>query len=1066
MGELDDLVNTVEVELANDLDVARWLVPLREQIQRARRPGAPAELSSGPLRQSHRALEAASERLSRFERQLEHVVELLPVLAGEWPERERQFDEAFATDLKTGVGLWLSDWWLAVGLGRLDAMDRLVHQLGRTPGAGFLRDHAEVIRSGLASRNWEFVAMELERVLDDRALDGETRLDDRARARLEALAARMRLLQFEAGGASAEADRNVGSVDPSPHLERASGFGFHATALALEARWHRVRGRAEESKNLLSGARQAEPLNLDVISELIVEDRSGGDRDRAERGAARAIAAIPLLTEVEPRIDALFYAAPVELWIAAAQRAVDERAFDIFDRLHDRALSVTEWDDSRSRARIAEASVAAASARDASVEERVETLIEAGSNRLWGGDAEQAIPHLRRAFELAPESVAGLFLADSLVVSSDPLPLSAARGRLHEALDALERARKRRGITDDDAWSFATEALALQPLINELGVEGDRHGWPALLAACRAVAHDLANASRWRVLSDALSALRADALSLEVAQYIVSTFGDTLQWRLLLATRQALAGDPIAALQTTESLDSEGNAEVADFIQSWRAVCKLRTKEPLEAVRILRTLNANPEWTWVTETLVSSLILTGRLPEALAELPSLERHCADRMDQRSTLVSLGWVRVLQGRFREAEQLCADLPDRSDESGLVSGAALVLQGRHEEGVARLAIWIREGAGRIELSDFPVLTAPELRVLAVAQGFEFPRLDELSALAEARFQDLAVRTYPAQTRRVGHFVADDGDPVADLALGMCDALMRVARGEASTAEASLAPLADDEAVLTLQRALRETVAPGVEAVEVIEADGVNAPEESVGADTDEDWSARAEQVVSLVDGGHMDEAREVLRSFLNRDPERAAHDLATASESNYETYAHITDLSRDIASDSDEPAAAAMWEQLRRWTTLRLFLPPSWFADDDDPVATNALFTRYLPEARARMTSLPPVKVTVHEDLEPSGYAVVMGTELLEHQNLPLGRRFAPEGSQPLFEAGDEAPWTEVLPSIVAVPDIPLNGLGELASSSAEEVILRRAEEMYRRWSDALDADRDEGAGSTA
>jgi hypothetical protein len=79
-------------------------------------------------------------------------------------------------------------------------------------------------------------------------------------------------------------------------------------------------------------------------------------------------------------------------------------------------------------------------------------------------------------------------------------------------------------------------------------------------------------------------------------------------------------------------------------------------------------------------------------------------------------------------------------------------------------------------------------------------------------------------------------------------------------------------------------------------------------------------------------------------------------------------------------------------------LQLQLPRSWFEAHPDPVRDHALFLRYLPELRLRLTwKLPPVRVSVNDALEPDGYRVMADGKLLKEGRIDPAYRYCSDAT---------------------------------------------------------------------
>jgi hypothetical protein len=153
-------------------------------------------------------------------------------------------------------------------------------------------------------------------------------------------------------------------------------------------------------------------------------------------------------------------------------------------------------------------------------------------------------------------------------------------------------------------------------------------------------------------------------------------------------------------------------------------------------------------------------------------------------------------------------------------------------------------------------------------------------------------------------------------------------------------------------------------------------------------------------------------------------------------------------RDLQSrgDREEIAAEVPQESAEHDSSIRLALPESWFAGHPDPVRDHELFLRYLPEVRLRSTvELPPVRVSIEGQLEPGGYAVSTGGQVLTAGYVNPAARYSPDPALTFLPAELRS---------AAVPDTALNlqqlpagsvvstgALAELLTMPAVEVVAR-------------------------
>jgi tetratricopeptide (TPR) repeat protein len=1034
-----ELIKATEDRLRREHDVDAGMDAVIESISTAVDPTETVAITRKLLRRRIRALHAAADQLTQVSHQIEQLAGLLHLLPEGWESRRKRIDADLAANPATGLATWLSDWYDAASRQRWDAVDRLVTDVSLPDTAHLLLERMRLAQESIASGQCVLARPVLEAGLDGFELGGRHVPNEETSGRLAGLLARLSLA-------------NDPSADPADLLRRALNQGSSTTAVALAARWHRLQGDLAQSERWLDQVEAEDHTDLDVAVELIERARRQGKASLAAEVAAAAVEAVPIVSHIEMHLRALLYPPPVELWIAMAERALLERDLEGVDTALEKGLETAEWTDNPSRARLAELRAAVAEQRGAKGEQ-VQALVDAGSERLWSGAPDAGMPHFEKALTLEPgHTGAQLLLADSLLVSAGALPLRIAKPRLQRALSLLTSAQARRAVEPHQAWSYTTESYARQSLLNDLDPGADREAWPALLAACRGLASDLGDWTRWLTLADALAAMRAHELALDVARHVRRTLGDDAGMRRMAAEKYANTGYPDKAIRALEPLDGY-DEEARRGVDAVRAYCILRLGDPAEAASLLRRTELDPEWAWATESLVSALLLTGRMPEVMSEVASLERHWSGRLDERSAASSMASVHLLQGRFDAAADLCEKLDDRAEDAVSLLATARLLQGRREEAVALFESWLRTSATRRALAEWELLTAPQIRVLAVHYGVPLADLQDLNRLADELLTGHAWPEPPGPSGRVGRFQADPEDGTARLATVMCGALVRFARGDATAAAAGLSDQPLDELSDTLFQFLKkeatERDAPEGAASEVPLASPPAETEATPEQDADE---RLALDVVAALRDGRQADANQAIEALRQRDSaEEVGLQLRLAAESDYELYDDVMRLVESfVGRDQLSESAGALLGRLREWTALRLVLPPSWFAGHEDPVATHPIFLRYIPEARFRTEGLPGVRVSTDEELEPDGYQVLNGIEVLETGRVdPRGRYTATESALMATSDTSSVRWAEVVPGIVAVPLAVDPALpGELFLMTADEVVVRRTEREFQ------------------
>jgi hypothetical protein len=348
---------------------------------------------------------------------------------------------------------------------------------------------------------------------------------------------------------------------------------------------------------------------------------------------------------------------------------------------------------------------------------------------------------------------------------------------------------------------------------------------------------------------------------------------------------------------------------------------------------------------------------------------------------------------------------------------------------------------------------LLTAPQIRVLAVHFGVPLVDLQDLDRLADDLLAGHAWPEPPSPWGRVGRFQADPEDETARLATEMCGALVRFARGDAAAAAAGLSDQPLDEMSDTLFQSLKQQATERDAPEGAASGLPLVTPPGETEATPEQDADERlALDVVAALRDGRQADANQAIEALMQRDSaEEVGSQLWLAAESDYELYDDVMRLVESfVERDQLSESAGALLGRLREWTALRLLLPPSWFAGHEDPVATHPIFLRYIPEARLRTEGMPGVRVSTDEELEPDGYRVLSGIEVLETGRVdPSGRYTATESAPLATSDTSSVRWAEVVPGIVAVPLAVDPALpGELFLMAADEVVVRRAEHGFQ------------------
>jgi len=134
-----------------------------------------------------------------------------------------------------------------------------------------------------------------------------------------------------------------------------------------------------------------------------------------------------------------------------------------------------------------------------------------------------------------------------------------------------------------------------------------------------------------------------------------------------------------------------------------------------------------------------------------------------------------------------------------------------------------------------------------------------------------------------------------------------------------------------------------------------------------------------------------------------------------------------------------------------------MPPSWFANDSDPVNTHPLFLRYIPELRARATwDVPAINVRTDEELEPDRYRILVRDELAEDGSSDVAYVYAERDAVDLLgRAISSAAQPDDGTGLMRIPRQALagsDGFAEIMTMSAEEVVVRHIGAIARDHAD--------------
>jgi tetratricopeptide (TPR) repeat protein len=964
MDSLAELVERTSTALADSHQVDAGLVRVVRALEQPKLPSEAIEAAIELLGARVRAVTAARKDLRRLLAQLTHLATVLPFTAEGWPERKAELEALLRSDSVEGLAAWLDSWFAALAGCRMPALERLVKDIELPPGAQLLVERCSLAVAALTARSWSLAEPMLAAGIKGQRVGDQAVPSPDVRTDLALLLTRLALDQH----LPEAAERTLAHVDAGAAVE------------ALRARTFFLRGDRAAAREHLERGSALDPTDLDVSVATIEEANADGQPTLALDAARMAVDSV---LSVEDMGDSLvrLIVAPAELWTALAERALEEADWTSYDAAVQVANGYATNDELQ--AVLAELNVEMTVARGLSIDDQVAALADAGTYRLLSGQIEQAREALEKAWRLKPDDAeAALRLGDCLIFLDVGAPLAQARKNVERALALLLDVQRRGGITPDNSWSYLSEAAGRVRLAESASADDIRdEQWRAMLAVCRAIAHRPELPERWEDLARAGASLDLYRVPQIAATHALELGPERPSAIAHLVMRLANSGQLEEALERLG-----GGGEVWE--QAVRGFVLLRTGDPWETVRLLRTSTLDPAWSWASETLITALLLTDRYDEAVTEAKKMKEHWGSRLDEYAGRVSTAWAGVVMGELDEAEKLMEPLAagdPRTAEPFEIRGKARLLQGRSEEGLADLETLLRGTRTVLGLDDLSSILVPRLEVLAAHRGVTLPKFDSLESLRDARRAELEAQQDDPVTELANAPVAGADPAIAELARSAAGSLVSFAQGRPDVACAVLQPAVathpgDREIGGLAILYQRHDAARRV----ILAADATVAPE---------------------------------LRTLLDDDPTEAGHALVAQARGDLATLTRLANLLREgaFSNERHEPAAVALGivDQAVRAagggdyaappSELGLIVPPSWFAMHDDPLTHHPLFLRYIPEMRVRAGwMVPGVNVSTLDSLEPDGYQIMVFDEVVESGHLDQGAAYAQPATLELLD----------------------------------------------------------------
>jgi tetratricopeptide (TPR) repeat protein len=441
--------------------------------------------------------------------------------------------------------------------------------------------------------------------------------------------------------------------------------------------------------------------------------------------------------------------------------------------------------------------------------------------------------------------------------------------------------------------------------------------------------------------------------------------------------------DYIQALANLGRIDQA--LELVDATDPWsegvRAYLLLRLGKHEDVIRLLRATTIDPSWTWVQQTLISALLLTGRYEEARAEAAGFARIISERTEEAEFLLMMAFFEEVQGRLDRAVELAerrlsAEQGFGEGDAATRLGEVLLLRGDRDAGLRLLEQAVSCYRDR-ELDDWQRIKRPRLEALARWHGVELDDLDVLEAIVDRRRDEVAATSTPlTELAQAPRGTADLEIVRSARALGTV--LVHLAGGDEARVGEALAEVGagfEDE-VSSLRRHLRSLAHQRRHAELAARA---------VHLSSTADRTAASNVLGQLLDEVP-DETDTLLRQEATGDELIPVAGVLAELASNPRYELPATNVLRWLDMADPEPEASFV-------AGLQLELPSSWFADYADPLHEHPLFLRYLPELRALADwQVPAVRVVAEDELEPDRYRIWIDGERLDEGRVQPGARY--------------------------------------------------------------------------